>query len=104
MVAYQVFFTAKREAEEAQIVASLHEFLGALRSDEWILGYRLLRVTDAASFAGLPQFQAIIDFESREKLDAAMAHMRDPSRLEVGPHGVLMEGVGEFRVCFSADA
>ncbi len=104
MIAYNVFFSARPGAEEATVVAAVRGFLDEMKSGRRLRGYRILRVTDAASFPALPRFQAIIDFQSQQELDDAMAFMRQPGKVHEGAHGRMMGLITDFKVSFSADA
>ena len=103
MVSYHIFFTPKPAVTDVQTLGSVHEFLEALKSEKKILGYRILHVTNPASFQGLPRFQAIVDYESQQSLDDSFAFMRQPEKLKAGAHGRLMEQVAEFKVSFTTD-
>jgi hypothetical protein len=90
MISYNIFFTPKPEVADAQVVGLAHEFLNTLKSEKKIHGYRILRVTNPANFEGLPRYQAIVDYESQQALDASFAYMR-PGKMKEGAHGNLME-------------
>ena len=104
MISYHVFFTPKPEVSDAEALAAVHGFLGGLEKEKHLRHYRVMRVTNPASFHGLPRFQAIVDYATQEELDAAMAFMRQPGKKEAGPHGQLMHILADFRVSFTADA
>jgi len=103
MISYHVFFTPKSDVEEASVVAAAHRFFRQLVTEKKLRGYRILCVTNPASFRALPRFQAIADYESQQELDESLAFMRQPGRKEEGAHGELMHMVGEFKVSFTAD-
>jgi hypothetical protein len=103
MISYNVFFTPKPGVEDQRAIDAAHAFLKQLQSEKRLNGYRIMRVTNPASFQGLPRFQAIIDYASQRELDEALAYMRQPRKKEEGGHGELMEIVGDFRVSFTAD-
>jgi hypothetical protein len=103
MISYHVFFTPKPEVEEQLVVAAAHRFFRQLKAEKMLSGYRILRVTNAASFQSLPRFQAIADYKSQEELDASFAFMRQPGKKEEGAHGELMHMVAEFKVSFTDD-
>ncbi|MGC4075368.1 MAG: hypothetical protein QM760_23275 [Nibricoccus sp.] len=102
MISYHVFFSAKSEADEAPLIAATRALSVELHTTGKIQSHRFLRVTNAASFVGLPRFQLIIDCTDQAGLDAAMAHVR--SHIHEGPHGEILRRVSDFKVCFSADA
>jgi hypothetical protein len=103
MISYNVFFTPKAGIEDQRVIALAHEFLAKLQTKKKIMGYRILRVTNPASFPALPQFQAIIDYESQQELDDSSAFMRQPQKIKEGAHGELIELVTNFKVIFTAD-
>jgi hypothetical protein len=103
MIPYNVFFTPRAGIEDQPVIAVAHEFLKKLQAEKKIRRYRILRVTNPASFSALPQFQAIIDYESQQELDDSMAFMRQPQKIKEGAHGELIELVtaGQQRPCAS---
>ena len=103
MISYHVFFTPKPVVEDEHILELAHRFFNQLKSEKKLRGYRILRVTNPASFQALPRFQAIADYESQEELDESFAFMRQPQKKEEGAHGELMKMVAEFKVSFTAD-
>ncbi|HXB02001.1 MAG TPA: DUF6614 family protein [Opitutaceae bacterium] len=103
MISYNVFFTPRSGIEDQRVIALAHEFLAKLKTEKKIRGYRILRVTNPASFSDLPQFQAIIDYESQQELDDSMAFMRQAQKIKEGAHGELIELVTNFKVSFTVD-
>lgn len=103
MISYHVFFTPKPDIEERSVIAAAHQFFRQLKSEKKLRGYRILRVTNPASFQALPRFQAIADYESQQELDESFAFMRQPRKKEEGAHGELMRMLAEFKVSFTAD-
>jgi hypothetical protein len=103
MISYNVFFTPRTGIEDQRVTALAHEFLTKLQTEKKIRGYRILRVTNPASFSDLPQFQAIIDYDSQQELDDSMAFMRQAQKIEEGAHGELIELVTNFKVSFTID-
>jgi hypothetical protein len=103
MISYHIFFTPKPGVADAQIIGLAREFLETLKSEKKIYGYRIMHVTNPASFQGLPRFQAIVDFEFQQDLDDSFAFIRRPQKLKEGAHGKLMEQVAEFKVSFTTD-
>jgi hypothetical protein len=103
MISYHIFFTPKPDVTDDQIIGLAREFFETLKSEERIRDYRILHVTNPASFQGLPRFQAIVDYESQQALDDAFSFMRRPEKMKEGAHGRLMEQVSEFKVAFTED-
>lgn len=103
MISYHVFFTPKAGIEDLRVVDTARKFFDELKTERKVRGYRILRVTNAGSFQALPRFQAIVDYDSQEELDASFAFMRTPNKKEDGAHGELMKMVAEFKVSFTSD-
>lgn len=103
MISYHVFFSPKDGMPEDQVLGATRAFFAALEENKQIRTYRILRVTNPASFAGLPRFQAIVDFATQDEMDTAFAFMRQPGKIHSGAHGKLIEMVTDFRVSFSED-
>ena len=103
MISYHVHFSPKLGVDESTVIAAAHQFFQGLIADKKLRGYRILRVTNAASFQALLRFQAIADYNSQQELDESFAFMREPGRKEAGAHGELMRLVADFKVSFTAD-
>jgi hypothetical protein len=103
MISYNVFFSPKSDVEEECVIRLARTFLEKLKAEQKLRGYRVLRVTNPASFPALPRFQAIVDYDSQEELDASFAFMREPPKVKEGSHGELLELVTDFKVSFTAD-
>ena len=103
MISYHVFFTPKPDVGELSVIAATHRFFRQLEAEKKLRSYRILRVTNPASFQALPRFQAIADYESQQELDDSFAFMRQPKKKEEGAHGELMRMVADFKVSFTAD-
>jgi hypothetical protein len=104
VVAYNVFFSPRPGADEPAVIAAVRGYLEEMRAGGKLHGYRILRVTDPASFPGIPRFQAIIDFPSQRDLDDSMTFMRRPGRVHEGAHGRMIGLIADFKVSFSEDA
>jgi hypothetical protein len=70
-------------------------------SENHAISYRLLRLTNKASFQELPDFHLIVDYESEATLNSAFEQMKMHYLEE--PHFSLMRMVSAFRVSFSTD-
>jgi len=103
IISYHVFFTPKPEVEEGRVIEAAHRFFQHLIAEKKLRSYRILRVTNAASFPALPRFQAITDYESQRELDDLFAFMSQPQNKVEGAHGELMRMVTDFRVSFTID-
>lgn len=103
MISYHVFFTPKPGVDDSQLIDSAHRFFQQLQTEKKLRSYRIMRVTNPASFQGLLRFQAIADYQSQQELDDSFAFMHQGKRIAEGAHGELMKLVSEFKVSFSAD-
>ncbi|HEY8960772.1 MAG TPA: DUF6614 family protein [Luteolibacter sp.] len=103
MISYHVFFTPKPEVEERSVIAAAHRFFQLLQAEKKLRSYRIMHVTNPASFQALPRFQAIVDYGSQQELDESFAFMRQPKKKEEGAHGELMRLVTDFKVSFTTD-
>ncbi len=103
MISYHVYFTPKPGVDEQNVIAAAHRFFQDLATENKLRGYRILRVTNPASFPALSRFQAIADYHSQQELDESFAFMRQPGKKEAGAHGELMGMVAEFKVSFTTD-
>ena len=103
MISYHVFFTPKPGIGDEQAIGAVRRFLENLKAGKQVRDYRILHVTNPASFPALPRFQVIVDYDSQRELDEAMAFMRQPHKVMEGPHGELVALVSEFKVSFTAD-
>ena len=88
---------------DADVLAAARRFLDELKALGQVRAYRILCITSPGNFAGLPRFQAIVDYASKEELDASFAFMRQPGKMTDGAHGELISRVTDFRVSFSID-
>ncbi len=103
MHSYHVHFTPKADVGDAELIEKCHAFLRSLKDDGQIESYRLIRITNPASFPALPRFQLIVDYRSQEQLDGSFAFMKSANRIGSPPHGEIMHMVSDFRVSFSED-
>ena len=103
MTSYNVYFSPKSGVPDGDVLEAAHRFLDELKAGGHIRGYRILCITSPGNFNGLPRFQAIVDYASKEELDGSFAFMRHPGRMTEGAHGELISRVCDFRVSFSVD-
>jgi hypothetical protein len=101
MHSYHVHFTAKAGIPSDEIIGQVHLFMRQQMAENYATAYRLLRLTNKASFQELPDFQLIVDYESESALALAFEGMKMHFTEE--PHSSLMQMVSEFRVSFSID-
>jgi len=103
MISYNVFFSPRPGVDEQHLIAAARRLFEELQLAKKLRGYRILCVTNPASFQGLPRFQAIADYASQQELDESLAFMRQPGKVKSGAHGELIELVTDFKVSFTAD-
>jgi hypothetical protein len=101
LTSYHVHFSARAGVRDVDLLAQVHAFMATQIRDNHALSYRVLRLTNKASFQDLPDFQLIVDYASDEELQAAFRHMKALYREK--PHSPLMAMVSVFRVSFSKD-
>lgn len=101
MTSYHVYFTAKDGVTDDALLAQVHQFMAAQIRTNHAVSYRVLRMTNKASFADLPDFHLIVDYRMEADLQLAFQNMKDGYRHE--PHSPLMKMVSIFRVAFSKD-
>ena len=103
MISYNVFFSTRPGVEEQAVVAVTRQLLDELRAAGQLRSYRILRVTNPASFPALPQFQVIVDYANQQEQEESLAFMRAPGRVHGGTHGELIKLVTDFKVSFTED-
>ena len=103
MISYNVFFSPRQGVDDEKVIATVRRLLDELGEEKKLRTYRILKVTNPASFQALPRFQAIIDYASQEELDESLVFMRQPGKVREGTHGALIELVTDFKVSFTAD-
>ncbi|MDA0347548.1 MAG: hypothetical protein O3C43_14490 [Verrucomicrobia bacterium] len=101
MTSYHVYFTAKDGVTDQELLTQVHQFMEGQICDNHAVSYRVLRMTNKASFVDLPDYQLIVDYRSEEDLQLGMRNMKENYRKE--PHASLMKMVSTFRVAFSTD-
>jgi hypothetical protein len=103
VISYNIFFSAREGIPETQVTTAAKRFLDYLLAERKLRQYRILQVTNPASFQGLPRFQAIADFASQQEMDESFAFMNQPGKVHEGVHGELVSLVTDFKVSFTAD-
>ncbi len=103
MISYHVHFSPKAGVSDTQLIETCHVFLQQLKDCYKIHSYRLIQITNSASFQGLPRFQLIVDYTSQKQLDDSFEFMKNGDRIKIPPHGHIMEMVSDFKVSFSQD-
>lgn len=101
MTSYHVYFTAKEGVNDEELLTQVHGFMADQILGNHVVSYRVLRMTNKASFVDMPDFHLIVDYRSEADLQNAFRNMKQSYRDE--PHAPLMKMVSTFRVAFSAD-
>ncbi len=101
MESYHVYFNARQDVPKAVLLAQVHEFMANQIESNRVRSYRILEMTDKASFQELRDFHLIVDYETAEDLQEAFKLMKQHYKDD--PHAPLMRMVAEFRVAFSRD-
>ncbi|MGF1655867.1 MAG: DUF6614 family protein [Verrucomicrobiales bacterium] len=101
MESYHVHFNARQDVPKDVLLAQVHEFMANQIESNRVRSYRLLELTDKASFQELRDFHLIVDYENAEDLQDAFNLMKQ--HYKDAPHAPLMKMVAEFRVAFSRD-
>ncbi len=101
MTSYHVYFTAKDGVTDQELLTQVHRFMGDQIRGNHAVSYRVLRMTNKASFVDLPDFHLVVDYRSEADLQLGFRNMKESYRDE--PHSPLMRMVSTFRVAFSKD-
>ena len=101
MPSYHVYFDAAAGIAVDALVTQVHSFMEGQMAKNHAAGWRLLHMTNKASFPDLCDFHLIVDYASEADLQQAFAEMKRMYKEE--PHLTLMRMVSDFRVAFSQD-
>jgi hypothetical protein len=101
MHSYHVYFTPKDGVSDRELLTQVHQFMEDQLGSNFAISYRVLRMTNKASFGDLPDFHLIVDYASEADIQRAFQNMKALYREK--PHAPLMEMVLTFRVAFSRD-
>lgn len=101
MHSYHVYFTPKDGVSDRELLTQVHQFMERQLGSNLAISYRVLRMTNKASFGDLPDFHLIVDYASEADIQRAFQNMKAHYREE--PHAPLMKMVSTFRVAFSKD-
>ena len=101
MNSYHVYFSLKGGVTPEALVSQVHEFMATQIHQNFATNYRILRMTNKASFEALPDYHLIVDYASEEDLQKGFTAMK--SHYKDKPHSPLMSMVSDFKVAFSTD-
>jgi len=101
MASYHVYFSPSEDTAPEVLIRQVHEFMRTQIHGNYATSYRILRMSNKASFERLPDFHLIVDYPSEEDLQKGFHAMKAHYKHE--PHSPLMRMVSEFRVAFSVD-
>ena len=101
MNSYHVYFSPKKGVSPQDLINQVHEFMSTQIQSNFAVGYRILQMTNKASFDSLPDYHLIVDYASEEDLQKGFKGMK--SHYKDKPHSPLMTMVSSFKVAFSTD-
>ncbi|MGJ8644486.1 MAG: DUF6614 family protein [Luteolibacter sp.] len=101
MNSYHVYFSPKEGVSPQDLINQVHEFMASQIHTNFAVGYRILKMTNKASFDTLPDYHLIVDYASEEDLQKGFKGMKSQYKEE--PHSPLMTMVSNFKVTFSTD-
>jgi hypothetical protein len=99
MASYHVYFDAAPGIAADDLVAQVHSFMDTQVAVNRAASWRLLQMTNKATFQEMSDYHLIVDYASDADLQHAFAEMKRTYREE--PHLTLMRMVTNFRVAFS---
>lgn len=99
MASYHVYFDAAPGVVAEDLVAQIHSFMDSQVTGNRTAEWRLLQMTNKATFQEMSDFHLIVDYASEADLQHAFGEMKRTYREE--PHLTLMRMVTNFRVAFS---
>jgi hypothetical protein len=97
VIHYNVWFSFKNDALEAEGLRRVHAFLADLQQRDFIAGYTLLRNRASGDRTKLARFHALITFRDNEQFGRPF---QEVSRIGIhaGLHGFMIEHVADFHV------
>ncbi len=101
MPSYHVYFSSKKDISNEVMLNQVHLFMATQIADNFAHSYRVLRMTNKASFESLPDYHLIVDYASQNDLEKGSNVMKTHYKDE--PHLSMMKMVSEFKVAFSED-
>ena len=101
MASYHVYFSPKEGVSPESLIKQVHEFMATQVERNFATGYRILRMTNKASFESLLDFHLIVDYDSEDDLQKGFEGMK--MHYKEKPHSPLMSMVSDFKVAFSID-
>jgi hypothetical protein len=99
---YLIFFSPAEGVAEDISLPKVREFMDAQVASNGATGYRIVRMTNKATFPELPDYAVFVDYATQDDLNAAFREMGKSYR--EGVHAELMGMVRDFRVAFGRGA
>lgn len=100
MNTYNVYFSARKEEDEQNIIALTREFIHKLHQHDLIMASRFNKVIQPGNFTELPDYHLAVEFKDKQRMDEAFERVRKLLMNEP-PHSMLMREVTNFKVSFS---
>lgn len=97
MTHYHVWFTLKPAVTEADGLAVARDFIKEITDRGAVARALLLRNSGEAPKSKLPRYHALFEFTDDAQMDRAFAAKRTEG-IHAGPHGRLIESIGEMQV------
>ena len=103
MDVYHTWFDLLPGVSDVQFAASLDHYLGKLRADGRIAGYRLMRRKLALGIEGLGEFHVAIEVEDLAQLERAFVAVSERANPVESLHAAVNQSVSGFRAALYRD-
>lgn len=100
---YHTWFDLKPGVSDVEFAASLERYLGKLRADGRIAGYRLSRRKLGFGPEELGEFHAVIEVDDLAQLDRAFAAASERANPIESLHAAVNQSVSSFRAALYRD-
>ena len=97
MIHYNIWFNLRTDAEEAESLNTVREFLSGLYVAGSIAGFQLLKNSGDAAKTQMLRFQALIEFCDDAQFSTAFS-AQAARGIHTGLHGRVMALVSDFRI------
>lgn len=100
---YHTWFDLKPGVSDVELAANLDRYLGKLRADGRIAGYRLTRRKLALGPPELGEFHVVIEVEDLAQLDRAFSAVSERANPVESLHAAVNQSVSGFRSALYRD-
>ena len=100
---YHTWFDLKPGASDVELAANLERYLGELRADGRIAGFRLTRRKLALGPPDLGEFHVVIEVEDLAQLDRAFVEVSGRANPIESLHAAVNQSVSGFRAALYRD-